>query len=105
MFNLLLRQLHHSLVGCVHGSMQAYLAVTAKSKDDEKVAAWEQYNAEFDRVVATVIEFCDKHEIGLAEKCHLAIKLLEKFGGEVDKVEGENPDEPVKAWFVPLAKH
>jgi hypothetical protein len=73
-----MRRFETQLALAVQGSVQAYLNLTKRLSEEERAAAWREYNQAFEeRVMVQVLEVLEKNGCSVPEVCHAALKLMD----------------------------
>jgi hypothetical protein len=73
-----MRRFEDQLALAVQGSVQAYINLTERLPEGERIAAWREYNHAFEeRVMVQVLEVLEKNGCSVPEVCHAALKLMD----------------------------
>jgi hypothetical protein len=73
-----LGRFENQLALAVQGSVQAYIDLTERLPEGERVAAWQKYNQVFEeRVIVQVLEVLERNGCSVPEVCHAALKLMD----------------------------
>jgi len=106
----LIERFVHQLYFVIQGSIHTYLAVAERVPKDKKLAAWDEYNENFDRqIMPQLLEVLERNNCGVAELCHATLKLMEigaRMVETLDKKDAKDvrcvEEEALKSWFVPV---
>ena len=100
-----MREYVSQLIACVRGSIICYnLATDGKSVED-RATAWERYNHAFDKnVMAAILSLLQSKGCGVAEVCHVVMKLLDVAARMMELADEQASQEPLKAWVVSFPK-
>lgn len=80
---------HRKLSLAILGSVQCYLGVTREFEEEgAKDLVWAEYNKEFDDLIMRdLIQVFDRHNCGVGERAHAALKLLDLVAPAINAIE------------------